>query len=194
MSVEPLSIGVFAAGAILILIALIGGRSAADPAAARVRRALRWGLAVAGAALMAWVALPYLTRHGSPRVPASTAQAPAASNPEVDSVALASAQLTACPLATAPHVPDGATASLEQMNTARSAFQSYDAATNAYLRCVDSAVEQLAREIKERASPAELQRLEAFGSSAHNTAVDQEQAVADRLNAQIRAFKARHGG
>jgi hypothetical protein len=194
MPLELLRIGMFGAGAILVFVALLSGRLAADPAAVRVRRALQSGVAVGGVVLMAWAALPYHGRHASHRVAASTTAAPAAGSSQIDAVALASSQLAACPLATAPKVPDGATASLEQMNAARTAFQSYDAATNTYVKCVDSAVERLAGELRGGASPAELQRLEAFGSSAHNTAIDQEQAIADRLNGQIRAFKARHPG
>jgi hypothetical protein len=194
MSPELLRIGMFAAGAILVLVALLGGRVASAPEEARMRRALRSGIAMAGVALMAWVAVPYLRRPASPRPSAAAAAAPAPGNSQIDAVALASSQLAACPLATAPTVPDGATASLEQMNAARAAFQGYDAATNAYLRCVDSAIERLAGELRGKAAPTELQRLDVFGASAHNTAIDQEQALADRLNVQIRLFKARHPG
>jgi hypothetical protein len=197
MRIELLGIGLFSCGAILLLAALFIGRLAPDPRATRVRRALRGALAVGGILLIAWTALPYLSRHGSPRTTASTAAAPAdaktdTTGPQIDAVALASAQLAACPLATAPPVPEGSTASREQMSAARIAFQNYDAATNAYAKCVDSAVQRLAGELKGKASAEELQRLEQFGMSAHNTAIDQEQALADRLNSQIRAFKARH--
>jgi hypothetical protein len=194
---ELLRIAVFASGAILVLVAPLSGRLVADPAAVRVRRALQSGVAVGGLALMAWVALPYFGWRENPRAAAPTLATAAASAPQsspIDAVALASAQLEACPLALAPEVPDGATASVERINAARTAFKSYDAATNTYVSCVDSAVDRLAGELKKSASPDELERLEAFGRSAHNTAIDQEQAVADRLNVQIRAFKARHPG
>jgi hypothetical protein len=197
MPLELLRIGVFAAGAILVAVALLGGRGASGAPSAAFRRVLRSGVAVGGAALMAWGSWPYLSRHESPRAALPAPAAPAATaaaSSQIDAVALASSQLAACPLASAPQVPDGTTASREQMTAARVAFQSYDAATNAYAKCVDSAVQRLAAELGARVSPAELQRLEAFGSTAHNTAIDQEQAVADRLNAQIRAFRARHPG
>ena len=146
-----------------------------------------------GIALIAWAALPYLGRHGSLRTESPiAAPTDAKSAQQIDAVALATPQLAACPLATAPQVPDGSIASREQMSAARAAFQNYDAATNAYTKCIDLAVQRLAGELKGSASPEELQRLEQFGTSAHNTAIDQEQAAADRLNGQIRAFKARH--
>jgi hypothetical protein len=31
-----------------------------------------------------------------------------------------------------------------------------------------------------------------FGDSAHNTAIDQEQALADKFNAQVRLYRSRH--
>jgi len=193
MPVEFFRISLFAAGAILILIALLVGRFAPDSTATRARRGLRVAVAAAGVAVIAWAAWPYLAR---PRVtPAPVPAAPAPPVPTsapVDAVARASPQLAACPLATAPQVPDGGKASREQMNAARTAFQSYDAAINAYTKCVDSAVDRLTSELRGKASPAELQRLQDFGTSAHNTAIDQEQGVADRFNAQIRAYKARH--
>jgi hypothetical protein len=197
MPVEFFRIGLFAAGGILILIALLVGRFASDPAAARPRRGLQVAVAVAGVAVIAWAAWPYLVRHRAPAAPAPAAAigpttAPAATSPQIDAVALASQELAACPLATAPSVPDGSTASHAQMIAARTAFQSYDAATNAYTKCVDSAVDRLKSELRGKASPAELQRLQNFGTSAHNTAVDQDQAVADKFNGQIRIFKARH--
>jgi len=36
--------------------------------------------------------------------------------------------------------------------------------------------------------------LKTLHNGAHNTAVDQEQAVADQLNEQVRVFKAKHPG
>jgi hypothetical protein len=191
MPVDFFRISLFAAGAILILIALLVGRFAPDPTAARARRGLRVAVAAAGVAVIAWAAWPYLARPRTAPAPVPAAPAPPAPAP-VDAVALASPQLAACPLPTAPEVPDGAKASREQITAARTAFQSYDAAINAYAKCIDAAVDRLTSELRGKASPAELQRLQHFGTSAHNTAIDQDQGVADRLNAQIRAYKARH--
>jgi hypothetical protein len=91
-------------------------------------------------------------------------------------------------------MPDGARASREQMVEATSAFKAYDTATVAYTHCVDAAVERLAGQYAGVASAADIQNLKAFGISAHNTAVDQEQALADRLNEQVRIYKGKHRG
>ena len=197
MSDESFRIGLFAAGALLILFAFFLGRIASGPAAARPRYGLQVGVAVAGVAVLAWAGWPYLVGDHAAAVPApaaaiASATAPVAASSEVDAVSLASQALAACPLAIAPAVPDGNTATRAQMTAARTAFQSYDAATNAYTKCVDAAVDRLNSELRGKVSAAELQRLQGFGTSAHNTAVDQEQAVADKFNGQIRAFKTRH--
>ena len=43
-------------------------------------------------------------------------------------------------------------------------------------------------------SAEEREMLKTLHNGAHNTAVDQEQAVADQLNEQVRVFKAKHPG
>jgi len=60
------------------------------------------------------------------------------------------------------------------------------------VQCVDTAIERIARQYAGVASPADLKSLKAFGLGAHDTAIDQEQAVADQLNAQIRTYRAKH--
>ena len=78
------------------------------------------------------------------------------------------------------------------MSAARATFQAYDAATNAYVACVDSTVDRVARQFAGTATEADIQALKTFRVRAHNEAIDQEQAIADQLNAQVRAYKARH--
>ncbi len=78
------------------------------------------------------------------------------------------------------------------MAAARTAFQAYDTATNSYAHCVDTTVERIARQYAAVASQDELRSLREFGLGAHDTAIDQEQAVADQFNAQVRLYKAKH--
>jgi hypothetical protein len=157
-------------------------------------------VALAGVGLLLWAATPWLIRPEPPPVPpaapaaspvASTAAAPPAT---VDLAQSINAAILACPATTEPPMPDGARASREQMVEATSAFKAYDTATVAYTHCVDGAVERLAGQYAGVASAADIQQLKAFGISAHNTAVDQEQALADRLNEQVRIFKGKHRG
>jgi hypothetical protein len=149
-------------------------------------------LLIAGALLIAWGVTAY---RGTRQQPASlVAPPPPASLPatSIDLVQLATSALQECPESSAPAIPDGAKTSPAQMSAAHAAFQAYDTATNNYTKCIDAAVERIAAQYKDRASAADMQALEAFGAKAHNTAIDQEQAVADQFNTQVRAFKAKH--
>jgi len=190
---NELRIALLAAGIIAIVAALLLGRFR-TPAVVRVV------VALAGVGLLLWAATPWLIRPEPPPVPppapaappvASTAAAPPAT---VDLAQSINAAILACPPTTEPPMPDGARASREQMVEATSTFKAYDTATVAYTHCVDAAVERLAGQYAGVASAADIQQLKAFGISAHNTAVDQEQALADRLNEQVRIFKGKHRG
>jgi hypothetical protein len=136
-----------------------------------------------------------MSHSSAPPRPVSAA-APPASLPltSVDLVQLATSALQDCPESTAPTIPDGAKASSAQMTAAHAAFQAYDTATNNYTKCVDAAVDRIAAQYKGTVSGADMESLGAFGNRAHNTAIDQEQAVADQFNTQVRAFKAKHPG
>jgi hypothetical protein len=135
-------------------------------------------------------------RSAPSQTAAAAAPAPPASPaaPSVDLVQLASSALEDCPESTAPQIPDGTKASSAQMKAAHAAFQAYDASINNYTKCVDAAVARIAAQYKGTASAEDIQSLEAFGGRAHNTAIDQEQAVADQFNTQLRAFKAKRPG
>jgi hypothetical protein len=179
-------------GAALVLAAAFGGRIFGGAASTAVAKGVRVALALAGVAVLAAVAA---LRLGSPAprpVAAVVAPPPHVDASSAELIGAASTELAACPLSTAPAVPDGATASLAQMTAARAAFEAYDAAINAYVKCVDSAVDRIARRFKGAASDADLQSLDTFGRSAHNTAIDQEQAVADQFNQQVRTYKTKH--
>lgn len=184
-------------GALLVVIAVFGARlfGRIPSTLAGTLRAL---IGVAGAALLAWILVPQLTSPAPPASPAAAAVAPAAPPTAAPAapvpgnlVRLAALAVQDCPVASAPPVPDGATATRNQMLAARTAFQAYDAAINTYIKCVDAAIEAT-RHSAGSAPDADLQALKAFGNSAHNTAIDQEQADADQLNVQVRAFKAKH--
>jgi hypothetical protein len=179
-------------GLLLLLAALFAGRIFGGATATATGKVTRAAIAVAAVALMAAVAILNL---GSPAPRAVTSAVAPASHVEASSVNLigaASDELAACKVSTAPAVPDGATASRAQMTAARAAFEAYDAATNAYVKCVDAAVERTAARFRAEASAQDLKSLDTFGSSAHNTAIDQEQAVADQFNREVRAYKAKH--
>jgi hypothetical protein len=185
-----LRIGALVLAALLLLAAVLGGRIF-GALRSRGGTYLRVAAAVAGVALIIGALASYMgsQRHPQPQL----AAAPSAPlPPTIDLVGTASSALAECPVATAPSVPDGATASLKEMTAARTAFQAYDGATNSYLHCVDSAIDRIAKQFANVASQDDLHSLQTFGVRAHDTAVDQEQAVADQFNSQIRTYKAKH--
>jgi hypothetical protein len=178
-------------GALLLVAAVFGGRilrSALHPSAITVARAL---LGVAGAGLIAWILASRLATRPQP-VPTPVPAPASTVARRVDLIGPASSALADCAIATAPTVPDGATATLTQMTAARAAFSAYDAATNNYTQCVDEMVARVAKQFAGSASQADLKALSAFAASAHNTAIDQEQAFADQFNSQVRAYNAKH--
>jgi hypothetical protein len=187
--------GFVVVGVMLLVAALLGGTLLGSAAASARGKLARILLGAAGIALLAWALASGMAGHAQPAAHAVAvpAAAPRVAPPtSADLVQAASAALTACTLTDAAPTPDGASASREQMGTARSAFQAYDAATTAYTQCVDSAVERIAQQFTGRATEADLQDLRNFGARAHNVAIDQEQAAADQLNTQVRAYKAKH--
>ncbi|HKD55035.1 MAG TPA: hypothetical protein VKB72_12545 [Steroidobacteraceae bacterium] len=153
-----------------------------------------WPRVAFGAALLVAATLLTACQRSASQPHSVAAAAPPASTPaaSVDLVQVASTALQDCTEATAPQVPDGAKASSAQMAAAHAAFQAYDTATNNYTKCVDAAVDRIAAQYKGTASNEDIKSLQVFGSNAHNTAIDQEQAVADQYNIQLRAFKAKH--
>jgi hypothetical protein len=147
-------------------------------------------LAVCGFALLYFLHTRALAVHEPPTM--SPAAAAVASESGVDLVDAASVAVQECARAVPPSIPDGTHASAAEMAAARAAFQEYDKATNAYVHCVDQAIDRVHAQYAAVASPAELKTLDAFGVGAHDTAIDQEQAVADQFNGQVRAYRAKH--
>lgn len=186
-----LRIPALALGVVLCLAAILCGVILRNAVRTALGRSARWAIAVSGIALLVWA----LASYHAPRPQLSggaALRAPAVSVSARELVGIAAAALEACPLPTAPPVPHSAQTSLEQMEAARSAFAAYDAATNAYMQCVDATIARTSRRFAGVASEADLQALNTFGARAHNAAIEQEKAIADQFNAQVRAYNATH--
>jgi hypothetical protein len=178
-------------GAVLLLAAVFGGPMLRRSLGPRAVTAARAALGVVGAALIGFIFTSPWSTHPKP-APTPVAATPDPNERRFDLIGPASTALADCPVATAPPLPDGAIATLKQMTEARAAFSTYDAATNNYTQCVDEMVVRVVKQAPPSTSKADLQALSTFGASAHNTAVDQEQAFADHFNAQVRAYNAKH--
>jgi hypothetical protein len=96
------------------------------------------------------------------------------------------------------HLPDGNTATLQEMVAAQKAVKEYDKAINAYVACI-----QLERNdaVAKVATPGEkptaeqkkaMDDMERVEVQKHNAAIDQLQGIADRFNEQVKVYKAKN--
>jgi hypothetical protein len=97
-----------------------------------------------------------------------------------------------CPYPAPPDkLPDGASATLQDMLAGQKAVADYNKAINDYVACIDKAVENSIASAGDKLKPeqkADMQRVE---TQKHNAAIDQLQSVADRFNEQVKVFKAK---
>lgn len=86
-----------------------------------------------------------------------------------------------CVLPPAPSkIPDGSTASEQEMLTAMQTLKEYNGDVDTYTKCLDFEARQ------NRLSHGEQERL-------HNSAVDTLQKIAARFNEQVRTYKSKSG-
>ena len=86
-----------------------------------------------------------------------------------------------CVLPPAPSkIPDGSTASEQEMVTAMQTLKEYNADVDTYLKCLDFEAKQ------NRLSAGDQEKM-------HNAAVDTLQKVANKFNEQVRVFKSKSG-
>jgi len=97
-----------------------------------------------------------------------------------------------CPYPPAPDkLPDGATATLQDMLGGQKAVADYNKAVNDYVACIDKELEEAIAKAGDKIKPeqkADMQRVE---TQKHNAAIDQLQSVADRFNEQVKVYKAK---
>src|SRR5262245_10406806 len=109
-----------------------------------------------------------------------------------------------CTYPTAPTaIPDGETATQEQMVAAKKEVAKYNDDMTAYLSCLDLEHDaRLADMEKEAATKTSEEDKKAFEAQKaefarqqvqkHNAAVDEVSAVVERFNQQLRAYKKKH--
>jgi hypothetical protein len=86
-------------------------------------------------------------------------------------------------------VPDGATATYDEMVNAQKAVQQFNNDIDSYNACLD--LEMATLEKSGAYDENRLAELRAMQAKKNNAAVDEVQALADRFNEQLRIFKAR---
>ena len=164
----------------------------------------RWlALGLIGVALLGGVlffASPWATHTERGSVPAAgpaplpqgstVAGAPVADPSEM--LKMTRAAFVACGAPAAPsEVPDGATATREQMVAAHATVKAFDEATTIYTQCLDTTAYQAGVQFKAVATSADTEAISALQIQLHNAAIDRDQTLANKFNVQLRRFKAR---
>jgi hypothetical protein len=97
-----------------------------------------------------------------------------------------------CPYPQAPtKLPDGATATLEDMVAGQKTVGAYQKAINDYTSCIDKELDDAIAKGGDKLKPQQKQDMQRVEAQKHNAAVDQLQAIADRFNEQVKVYKAR---
>jgi len=96
----------------------------------------------------------------------------------------------ACTYPKAPSaIPDGATATLADMVAAQKSVKEFDQEINEYTKCIK--LEEDAQLKGDKLTDDQKKAIQAQQAMKNNAAVDADQTLADRLNEQIRIFKAK---
>jgi hypothetical protein len=120
------------------------------------------------------------------------------------SVALIAAATVAAPAyaactypSTPEKIPDGNSATLDEMLSAKKAVEKYNQDMTSYLSCIDLEASAQIPADKTKLSAEDKKKyddLAKMQAQKHNAAVDELEAMAARLNEQIRIFKAKSAG
>ena len=95
----------------------------------------------------------------------------------------------ACDYPERPTIPDGSTASKEDMLAAKSAVTTYLEGVDAYLVCIEEE-EKTAVAAIEAPSPEELQRRDEMLNKKFDAANDEKALIGEEFNQQVRAYNA----
>ncbi len=92
-------------------------------------------------------------------------------------------------------LPDGNTATKEEMLSAQKAVTQYNKDINAYISCIKLEHEAAMAKMGDKPTPdqkADIERMEQMQIQKNNAAVDQLQSIADRFNEQVRIYKSKN--
>jgi hypothetical protein len=108
----------------------------------------------------------------------------------ISSLLLIAAPITfACDYPERPKIPDGNTASKEELLAAKEAVNAYLAGVDEYLTCIEDA-EKLAVAELDNPDPDDLQRRDEMLSKKFDAANDEKALLGEEFNQQVRAYNA----
>ncbi|HEY6823456.1 MAG TPA: hypothetical protein VI195_03380 [Steroidobacteraceae bacterium] len=97
-----------------------------------------------------------------------------------------------CPYPAAPaKLPDGATATMQDMIDGQNAVKGYDKAINDYVGCIDKELDDAIAKAGKDLKPEQKKHMQELEAQKHNAAIDELQNVATRFNEQVKIFKAK---
>jgi hypothetical protein len=97
-----------------------------------------------------------------------------------------------CPYpATPDKLPDGATATLDEMLAGQKLVNAYNKAVNDYVACIDKELDDNIAKQGDKLKPQQKTEMQRVEAQKHNAAIDQLQSIADRFNEQVKVFKTR---
>lgn len=96
----------------------------------------------------------------------------------------------ACDYPTRADVPDGATATKEEMIAGQRGVKAYMGVMEEYLSCIEAAEQETVAGPDEQDEEAKQQRIDMLNKK-YNAAVEEMNLVAEEFNTQVRAYKER---
>lgn len=96
----------------------------------------------------------------------------------------------ACDYPHRANVPDGSTASKEEMIEGQRGVKAYMGAMEEYLSCIEAAEQETVAGADDIDEATKQQRIEMYNKK-YNAAVDEMNLVAEEFNVQVRAYKER---
>lgn len=92
------------------------------------------------------------------------------------------------------NMPDGKTATEQQMIDGMRAVKEYNEAVNTYLTCLEQEMNERIAAAGAEAPADQITQIKSIHSKRHNAAVEELESHAQRFNEQVRAYKARAKG
>jgi hypothetical protein len=96
----------------------------------------------------------------------------------------------ACDYPERPTIPDGATASKDELLAAKDAIQTFMANVDTYLQCVESEEKAAIAEL-DNPSPEEMQRRDELLNKKFDAANEEKALLGEQFNQQIRIYNAK---
>lgn len=88
-------------------------------------------------------------------------------------------------------LPDGATATQDQMVDGMKAIKEYNASVTSYLECLETEMNTRIESAGADAPAEQVEQIKAIHTKRHNAAVEELESTASRFNEQVKVYKAR---